>query len=112
MSSAILTVEQAAELLGVRPKTIRALAAGGIIPATKVGKPWRFDENLLREWLANKSRENIKPCLSINARSPTSGRSDSKSLGARLDSLLARETEPPPRSTKRNFAVVSGDKSG
>ena len=46
MADSILTVEQAAELLGVRPKTVRALAAGGIIPAVKVGKPWRFDETL------------------------------------------------------------------
>jgi excisionase family DNA binding protein len=57
VSDDILTVEQAAELLGVRPKTVRALAAGGVIPAVKVGKPWRFDETLLREWIA----EFLKP---------------------------------------------------
>jgi excisionase family DNA binding protein len=34
-ASRILTTEQAAELLGVRPKTVRALAAGGVIPAVK-----------------------------------------------------------------------------
>jgi len=111
MSGAILTVEQAATLLGVRPATVRALAAGGIIPATKVGKPWRFDENLLREWLATKSRENMKTWPSTNVPALTSGRSGSKSLGARLDDLLANETEPPPKSTKKNFAVVSGGKS-
>jgi len=111
MTGDILTVEQAAILLGVRPKTIRALAAGGVIPATKVGKPWRFDENLLREWLEVKSRENIKICLSTNVPALSSGRSDSKSLGARLDDLLAKQTEPPPRSTKKNFAVLSGGKS-
>ena len=95
MSTGILTVEQAAALLGVRPKTVRALAAGGVIPAAKVGKPWRFDETLLREWLAAKSRENVKQCLSISAATLSSGRSASKSLGERLDSLLASQIEPP-----------------
>jgi excisionase family DNA binding protein len=56
--SRVLTVEQAAELLQVRPKTVRALAHEGKIPATKVGKPWRFDEDLLREWVVARSREN------------------------------------------------------
>ena len=107
----ILTVEQAAQLLGVKPKTVRALAAGGVIPAVKVGKPWRFDETLLREWLVAKSRENVKQCPSTNAPTPTIGKSDSRSLAARLDAHLAQQTEPPPRNTKRSFAVVSGGKS-
>jgi excisionase family DNA binding protein len=111
MMGAILTVEQAAILLGVRPKTVRALAADGLIPAAKVGKPWRFDETLLREWLQARSRENVKPCPSTNAPIPLTGKSASGSLGARLDELLESQTEPPPRSSKKNFAVVSGGKS-
>jgi excisionase family DNA binding protein len=107
----MLTVEEAAALLKVRPKTVRALAAGGVIPAVKVGKPWRFDETLLREWIAAKSRENVKPCLSADVTIPPIGRSASKSLGARLDAHLASLTEPPPRSSKRTFAVLSGGKS-
>lgn len=109
--NAILTVEQAAELLGVRPKTIRALAHEGKIPAVKVGKPWRFDETLLREWIAAKSQENVKQCPSTSAPIPPIGRSASRSLGARLDELLASQTEPPPRSSRKNFAVLSGGKS-
>lgn len=111
VSDAILTVEDAAKLLKVKPKTVRALAAGGLIPAVKVGKPWRFDETLLREWLAARSRENVKTCPSTSARIPNSGRSDSKSLADWLDSLLASGTEPPPRSSKKSFAVISGGKS-
>jgi excisionase family DNA binding protein len=111
MISAILTVEDAAKLLKVKPKTVRALAAGGVIPAVKVGKPWRFDETLLREWLAARSRENVKQCLSTNVPTPNIGKYGSKSLAARLDAHLAQQTEPPPRSTKRNFAVLSGGKS-
>lgn len=107
----ILSVEQAAALLGVRPKTIRTLAAAGIIPGAKVGKPWRFDDTLLREWLVAKSKENVKSCLSINAPTLATGRSASGSLGARLDAHLASQTEPPPKRTKKRFAEVSGDKS-
>ena len=111
LSANILTVEQAADLLGVRPKTVRALAAGGVIPAVKIGKPWRFDENLLREWVAERSRENIKKCLSTDVQIPNIGKSDSGSLTARLDALLASQTEPPPRRSRKSFAVLSGGKS-
>lgn len=43
------SAREAAEFLGVRPKTARALAARGEIPAVKVGKSWRYDESTLRE---------------------------------------------------------------
>jgi excisionase family DNA binding protein len=111
MTDDLLTVEEAAQLLKVRPKTVRALAAGGVIPAVKVGKPWRFDETLLRDWLAAKSRENVKACPSTNAPTPSIGKSASGSLGARLDKLLGSQTEPPPRSSRKSFAVLTGGKS-
>jgi excisionase family DNA binding protein len=109
--NALLTVEQAAKLLAVKPKTVRALAAGGVIPAVKIGKPWRFDETLLREWVQAKARENEKQCQSTNATIQISGRSDSRSLTSKLDDLLKQQTKPPPRNTSRNFAVLSGGKS-
>jgi excisionase family DNA binding protein len=111
MSEAILTVEGAAKLLGVKPKTVRSLAAAGVIPAAKVGKPWRFDETLLREWLIRKSRENEKQCRSTKDQTLTIGKSGSKSLGERLDNLLEQQTDPPPRSSKQSFALLSGGKS-
>jgi excisionase family DNA binding protein len=40
---------QAGEFLGVKAKTVRAMAARGEIPATKVGKAWRYDEATLSE---------------------------------------------------------------
>jgi|SRR5580658_2546700 excisionase family DNA binding protein len=100
--SAILTVDQAAELLGVRPKTVRALAAGGIIPGVKVGKPWRFDETLLREWLVTRSRENVRHSLAIDAQPARPGialkgitaKPAAASLSARLDELLASQVAP------------------
>src|SRR5579859_3592393 len=111
LSGDILDVERAAELLLLRPKTIRSLASARIIPGAKIGKAWRFHERLLREWLVAKSKENMKQCLSTNAPTLSIGRSGSSSLGARLDELLEKQTEPPPRSSRKSFAVISGGKS-
>jgi excisionase family DNA binding protein len=38
----ILTAEEAAELLRVSTKTVLALARGGALPGSKVGRAWRF----------------------------------------------------------------------
>jgi excisionase family DNA binding protein len=90
--NSILTVEQAAALLQVRPKTVRALAAEGVIPAAKLGKFWRFDEQLLREWVVLRSRENERVLPTVDVQ-PLLGavatRARTGSLGDRLDQLLA-----------------------
>jgi len=49
MDKEILDVEGAAILLGVSPTTIYNLARKGEIPATRVGREWRFARsNLLQ----------------------------------------------------------------
>jgi excisionase family DNA binding protein len=102
----ILTVEQAAELLSVRPKTVRALAAGGVIPAVKVGKPWRFDEGLLLEWLRSRAAENVTaaprapPYASVATVRVNRTRTQND-LGARLDRMLA---EPPTHTEPKQRA--------
>jgi excisionase family DNA binding protein len=104
MSAKILTVEQAAELLSVRPKTVRALAAGGIIPAAKVGKFWRVDEVLLREWLRNKASENVQAPRAAQVPSSLGNirvASPAGSLSARLDRILA---EPPTHTERKQHA--------
>lgn len=107
----ILTADQAAALLQIRPKTAKALAAAGEIPAAKVGECWRFDETQLREWLTARSRENLRPCPSRDVPVPRIGRSDSRSLGARLDAALSQPTAEKPSSSRKNFAVVTGGRS-
>ncbi|MFH1150536.1 MAG: helix-turn-helix domain-containing protein [Actinomycetota bacterium] len=47
----ILTVNDAAELLGVSPYTVRKHARQGLIPGRKIGKEWRFSHDSLLEWL-------------------------------------------------------------
>lgn len=43
----VLTVEEAAELLRLKPEQIRILARQGKIPGGKVGETWRFSRRAL-----------------------------------------------------------------
>jgi excisionase family DNA binding protein len=56
MDAEILDVEGAATLLGVSTRTIYQLARKGDIPATRVGREWRFARRNLINWIANGSR--------------------------------------------------------
>jgi len=51
----LITVEEIADYLRVTRKTIYRLLEGGSIPATKVGRQWRFDKAAIDEWLQQKS---------------------------------------------------------
>lgn len=46
-TSEVLTVEEAAELLRLKPEQVRILARGGKIPGGKVGETWRFSRRAL-----------------------------------------------------------------
>ena len=59
MESRLLTAEQAAELLQTDAGTLRRLARQRRVPAMKVGRQWRFDEALLREWVRDLSLSGI-----------------------------------------------------
>jgi excisionase family DNA binding protein len=102
----VLTVEQAAELLQVRPKTVRALAHEGKIPAAKVGKPWRFDEDLLREWLARRAAENEARIAPSSSALPlhlvgVRVKPAAASLSARLDQMLEASGAVPTARRRR-----------
>ena len=47
----VLNVDEAAELLGVSPWTIREQARLGRLPGRKIGKEWRFSREALLNWL-------------------------------------------------------------
>jgi excisionase family DNA binding protein len=54
VSSDILNVEQAAELLQLTPPTVRQMASRRIIPGRKLGgKYWRFSTRQLFAWVRN-----------------------------------------------------------
>lgn len=104
--SRVLTIEQAAELLQVRPKTLRALAHEGKIPAVKVGKPWRFDEDLLREWVERRARENESRLAAPSPAPPPQLiysvrlKAAAGSLADSLDRML--QAPPPPPSSQHS----------
>ncbi len=45
MSNRILTLEQAAEVMQLKPETIRRYLKSGKLPGRKVGKQWRIAED-------------------------------------------------------------------
>jgi len=47
----MLTIEQVAEYLKLKPQTIYKWAQSGKIPGAKFGKEWRFRRSLLEEWI-------------------------------------------------------------
>ncbi|MBX5496928.1 MAG: helix-turn-helix domain-containing protein [Bryobacteraceae bacterium] len=51
LGSAILTIQEASDLLRVAPRTLRLWAELGEIPAVKVGRQWRFRLRDVEEWL-------------------------------------------------------------
>jgi len=50
----LMTVEEVADYLRVTEKTIYRLLNRGSIPATKVGRQWRFNNASIDEWLYQK----------------------------------------------------------
>jgi len=48
----VLTLEEAAELLGISPRALREAAARGEVPGRKVANRWRFSRFALHRWLS------------------------------------------------------------
>lgn len=47
----LLKQEEAAELLGIHPETLRRMAVRGEIPALKVGRFWKYRGSALEVWV-------------------------------------------------------------
>ena len=47
----VLTIEQAAELLGVSVKTFNKVLHTESIPGRKIGREWKFSRQALIEWI-------------------------------------------------------------
>ena len=54
----ILTVEEVARFLRVPKSTVYKLARVGELPASKIGKHWRFLRRDIHEWLHSRSQQN------------------------------------------------------
>lgn len=46
----IMTLEEVAKYLKVKPQTIYSWAQSGKIPAAKLGKEWRFRRSVIDKW--------------------------------------------------------------
>jgi excisionase family DNA binding protein len=51
MNEEIMTLEEVARYLKVKPQTIYKWAQEETIPGTKLGKEWRFRRSILDEWI-------------------------------------------------------------
>ena len=51
----LMTLKEVADYLRVTKKTIYRLLEAGKIPATKVGRQWRFNKARIDEWLSERS---------------------------------------------------------
>ena len=49
-----LTVEEVAGRFGVNPTTVYRMAQRGKLPGFKMGNQWRFSEEMLESWVADK----------------------------------------------------------
>ena len=47
----VLTIEEVASYLQLKPQTIYRWAQGSRIPAVKLGKEWRFRKSIIDRWL-------------------------------------------------------------
>lgn len=93
MSDPLLTIQQAAERLGVSTKTIARLVAASQLPAVRVGALKRFLSADLDAYINRNRRYTAAPCQSENT--VIIGTFGSKSTASALSVLLA-----PKRRTR------------
>ena len=51
MEEDIMTLEEVAKYLKLKPQTIYTWVQDGKIPAAKLGKEWRFRKSIIDRWL-------------------------------------------------------------
>lgn len=59
----IMTVEDVAKYLKMKPQTIYTWAQKGIIPAAKIGKEWRFRRDIIDAWFLQHIDEKFQPLI-------------------------------------------------
>jgi excisionase family DNA binding protein len=71
MTESLMTLQQASEFLQIDPDTLRALTRRGRVPAVKIGRQWRFDPGLLREWIREQSLQGTGTAAACRSREET-----------------------------------------
>jgi len=63
----IMTLEEVAEYLRVKPQTIYTWAQEKKIPAAKLGKEWRFKKSIIDQWFNEHIDEKFRNYFEENA---------------------------------------------
>lgn len=63
MPEDILTLEEVAKYLKMKPQTIYTWAQKGKIPAAKIGKEWRFRRDIIDAWFNQHIQEQFQPLV-------------------------------------------------
>jgi len=63
MSEEIMTIEDVAKYLKLKPQTIYTWAQKGKIPAAKIGKEWRFRKDLVDIWFNQHIQDSFQPLI-------------------------------------------------
>ena len=67
--SDIMTIEDVAKYLKLKPQTIYKWAQEGSIPAIRIVKEWRFKRSILDKWLESKIPEGFKHLIDEGGKS-------------------------------------------
>ncbi|HHH50305.1 MAG TPA: DNA-binding protein [Saprospiraceae bacterium] len=59
----IMTIEEVAKYLKMKPQTIYTWAQKGKIPAAKIGRDWRFRKDIIDAWFNQHIDDKFKPLL-------------------------------------------------
>ena len=59
----IMTLEEVAKYLKMKPQTIYLWAQKGKIPAAKIGKEWRFRRDIIDAWFLQHIDEKFQPLI-------------------------------------------------
>ncbi len=78
----MLTIEEVADYLKLKPQTIYKWAQTGKIPGAKFGKEWRFRRSLIETWIDNHIASSTKK----NSHISSSTKENSDSSPQRADS--------------------------
>ncbi len=63
MATDIMTLEEVAAYLKVKPQTIYTWAQEKRIPAAKLGKEWRFKKSIIDAWFVDHIDEKFAPVI-------------------------------------------------
>ena len=76
MPDDIMTIEEVAKYLKMKPQTIYTWAQKGKIPAAKIGKEWRFKKDIVDAWFNQHIDVKFQPLMDEIER-----KKDKKDLG-------------------------------